>query len=68
MKQGQENQTVILSHCAIPTLLAICEFVAKKMGEPVTPLVMIYTIDTLKDMFYKGKGRLKKGNGYKVWR
>lgn len=62
-KQGKENVAVILANNSIPTLVAICEFVADKLGERLTPEVMYFTVGVLKNMFNTGvKRKSNKGN------
>ncbi len=65
-KVGTEQGAILLRENSLPTLLAICEYTADKMGQENTIGNMIFTINTLKNIFYKGQGtkRIYKGNPY----
>ena len=63
MKAGEENIPTIFSKKAIPTVLAICDYIAD--GRETTPQLMILTVGALSNLLKKGKGRpKKKGNIY----
>lgn len=64
-KQGTELGSVLFRDNSIPTLIAICEYTAEKLGEHLTPEVMYLTVAILKGMFIHGvKQKSKKGNPY----
>jgi len=58
MKRGGDNGNPLLKN--IPCLLAICEWVSKKIDEQNAPLAMIFTIELLKELFYKGDRNKKR--------
>ena len=58
MKKGPENESPLFKN--YPCLLAICEYVAEKLGEEVNPKTMLRTIKALKDNFNPGERRKKK--------
>ena len=60
MKRGGDNGNPLLKN--IPCLLAICEWVSKKIDEQNTPLAMTFTIELLKELFYKGDRNKKDCN------
>ena len=62
-KRGTELGAIILRDNSIPTLLAICEYVAEQLGEELNPEIMELTIDVLNILFYKREKRKSlKGN------
>ena len=63
-KQGTELGAVIFRDNSLSTFVALCDFVAYKLGRELSPLVVIFTLEVLDKMFTRGKPYKKKGNPY----
>ena len=62
MKQGTETGAVLLRDNSLPTFVALCDFVAYKLGRELSPLIVIFTLEVLDKMFTRGKRKRKNNN------
>ena len=62
MKQGTEKGAVLLRDNSLPTFVALCDFIAYKLGRELSPLIVILTLDVLDKLFTRGKPHKKPGN------